>query len=61
MDLPYACPLLEGEEKLSDDFLSVTYEAWELLIKDDAIRDLVEHDSRERDKTGDSKRVVYHA
>ncbi len=59
VDLPYVCPLLEEEKKLSDDFLAITYEAWKLLTEDGAIRDLVEHDSRERDKNGVEKRVVY--
>ncbi len=47
-DLPYKCPFITGEAALSEDFLRATYEAWSLLIEDEAIRDLVMLDSDER-------------
>ena len=47
-DLPYKCPFIEGEAELSEDFRRATYEAWSMLIKDEAIRDMVMLDSDER-------------
>lgn len=47
-DLPYKCPFIEGEAVLSDDFRRATYEAWSMLIEDEAIRDMVMLDSAER-------------
>ena len=49
VDLPYKCPLIGEERKLSDDFIRTTHEAWKMLIEDQAIRDFVKHDSRQRD------------
>lgn len=47
---PYTCPLIYEKEKLSDDFLKKTYEAWEMLTRYTAIRDLVISDSGKRDR-----------
>ena len=46
--LPYECPLIAGKMQLSDDFVRTTYKAWELLIEDERIRDLVKLDSHNR-------------
>ena len=48
MDIPYPCPFIEGKESLSDEFGRAVYEAWQMLIKDSAIMDLVIQDSRQR-------------
>ncbi len=53
MDLPYACPFVEGEAKVSYDFCKAAYEAWLLLTEDKAIRDLVRLDSKNIMKKGD--------
>ena len=49
LELPYRCPLIEEEIPLNDDFVSATREAWEKLITDPLIRDLVRADSEERE------------
>ena len=48
MDIPYPCPFIEGKESLSDEFGRAVYEAWQMLIKDSAIMDLVIQDSKQR-------------
>ena len=50
--LPYKCPLVLGNHRLNEDFLRATYSAWEQLIKDPRIFDLVMEDSRFRDECG---------
>ena len=50
--LPYKCPLVHQRFELNQDFLQATYSAWERLIKDKRIFDLVEEDSRFRDECG---------
>lgn len=50
-DLPYSCPLIEEEIPLNDDFVKATFTVWAHLIRDPYIRDLVEMDSRARDRT----------
>lgn len=48
LDVPYSCPFLEGKAKVSDVFYKTTLKAWEMLVEDKAIRDLVKLDSKER-------------
>lgn len=45
-ELPYVCPLIEERRVLSEEFVRATYEAWEILIEDESIRDLILADSR---------------
>ena len=45
-DLPYACPLIEEEIPLNDDFVKATYTVWAHLVRDPLIYDLVEAESR---------------
>lgn len=46
-DLPYKCPLIFERDKypLTDEFKEALYNAWEHLIKDPLIRDLVQMDT----------------
>ena len=46
MELPYSCPFVEGREMVPDEYKNAAYDAWTILIKDKAIRDLVEADSK---------------
>jgi len=57
-DLPYECPLiarnslLGGDITLNEDFVQKTYEAWQKLLQDPLILDLVELDSETRTEEG---------
>ena len=57
-DLPYECPLitrnslLGGDITLNEDFVQKTYEAWQKLLQDPLILDLVELDSETRKEEG---------
>ena len=51
LELPYECPLIEEEIPLNDDFVDKTLEAWEILIEDPLIYDLVKLDSEERESS----------
>ena len=50
LELPYRCPLIDEEIPLNDDFVEATRKAWEKLITDPLIRDLVMADSEEREQ-----------
>ena len=47
-ELPYKCPLLDGNIMLNEDFVKATYTVWAHLIRDPLIYDLVEMDSKRR-------------
>ena len=49
-DLPYECPLITNRSELNEDFIEETYKAWEILITDPLIYDLVKMDSDRRPK-----------
>ncbi|MCR5236910.1 MAG: hypothetical protein K6E34_06880 [Lachnospiraceae bacterium] len=40
-ELPYVCPLIYDRQKLSDDFIRATYEAWDILSGDESVKDLI--------------------
>lgn len=40
-ELPYVCPLISDRRKLNEDFVKATYEAWEILARDEPVRDLI--------------------
>ena len=40
-ELPYICPLIERKGGLSGDFVSAVYEAWKILIEDEAVREMI--------------------
>lgn len=47
-DVPYACPLIDDEIPLNDDFVQATFTVWKHLIRDRRIYDLVKSDSELR-------------
>ena len=49
-DLPYRCPLIDGETELSADYVRVLLKCWKKLVKDPAVHDLVKGDSAARDR-----------
>lgn len=57
--LPYECPLISDSIKLNDDFVKTTWDAWNILITDPLIYDLVEMDSRYRDMDGQQYNIVF--
>ncbi len=48
MELPYQCPLIEQQVSLNCDFLEATWNAWNTLLEDPRIRDLVMMNSDDR-------------
>ena len=58
-EFPYICPIIRDHIKLNDDFINVTYEIWKKLITNPLVYDLVDMDSKDRDKrTSDYKIVI---
>ena len=51
VELPYRCPLIDDEIPLEDEFVEATQAAWEMLIRDPKIREIVREDSIEREKS----------
>ncbi len=49
IDTPYSCPLIEEEIPLNEGFVEQTKKAWEMLIRDPLIYDLVRMDSIARE------------
>ncbi len=54
-ELPYKCPLLDGNITLNEDFIKATYTVWAHLIRDPLIYNLVEMDSKARYEVSDEK------
>lgn len=52
MDLPYQCPLITSAIPLQPEFTRTAKIAWEIMLRDRRIRDLVEVDSRLREEDG---------
>lgn len=50
--LPYTCPLIKEKIPLRGDFIETVARCWQELLKDSRLRDLVEKDSRDREKEG---------
>ncbi|NLC76060.1 MAG: hypothetical protein GX750_00325 [Clostridia bacterium] len=50
LKLPYSCPLLVRKEPLATEFISTLYKAWQILTTDPLIKDLVNYDSRNRER-----------
>ncbi len=58
-ELPYLCPLIEEERPLQEDFILATYRAWERLLEEQAIYDLIKMDSEAREEVGMGYRIAY--
>lgn len=56
--LPYTCPLIAEEIKLTPDFVQATYTVWKHLIRDPLIYDLVRMDSEDREADGLPLKIV---
>ncbi|MCL2336551.1 MAG: hypothetical protein FWC60_03920 [Firmicutes bacterium] len=52
MELPYQCPLITAHYTLEAKFIHTVQQAWQLMLTDRRIRDLVEEDSRRREEDG---------
>lgn len=52
LSLPYRCPLITGVVPLEPEFVSTVKTAWEIMLRDRRIRNLVEEDSRQREADG---------
>lgn len=48
VETPYKCPLIERKIRLNPDFVETVYKAWEKLIEDPLIYDLILFDSSTR-------------
>ncbi len=48
-EFPYKCPIIHDDIRLNDDFITVTYNIWCILITNPLVYDLVAMDSRLRD------------
>jgi len=49
LELPYICPLILETRPLEKQFISTAYTAWQILLQDRRIYELVEDDSRYRE------------
>ncbi|NLL19642.1 MAG: hypothetical protein GX262_11570 [Clostridia bacterium] len=59
LELPYSCPLLNKREALDKDFIKALFNAWQTLVNDPLIRDLVDYDSRNREAERAIVEVIY--
>ncbi|MDD5823825.1 MAG: hypothetical protein PUD55_05375 [Firmicutes bacterium] len=60
-DLPYSCPLIVEREKypLQEDFIKATYKAWNSLMREPKIADLIWLDAENRINDGEEIIIVY--
>ena len=57
-EFPYECPILRDNIKLNDEFINVTYEVWKILIRNPLVYDLVDMDSKDREKRTSSYKII---
>jgi len=50
LPLPYQCPLIKRKIPLRKEFVDTVVRCWQELLTDQRVRDLVQMDSREREK-----------
>ncbi|KUO51605.1 MAG: hypothetical protein APF76_13240 [Desulfitibacter sp. BRH_c19] len=50
LKLPYTCPLIEKKSSLNSNYVEGLQKAWSKLIKNSLIKDLINWDSRQREK-----------
>ncbi len=58
-ELPYSCPLIDGEAELSPEFIRATGTVWKHLVRDPLIRDLVLFDSEKRRDQGLEPEILH--
>ena len=57
--LPYSCPLISERIPLNRDFIETTYEAWQTLMQEPLIYDLIMLDSEIRIEDNEDIDIVY--
>ena len=57
-EFPYECPIIRDHIKLNDDFINVTYEIWKMLISNPLVYDLVDMDSKDRDRRTSKYKII---
>lgn len=61
MHLPYRCPLIVQRRRLQKKFIATTAVAWQELLKNRLIYDLIWEDSRQREKERLAPDIVWHS
>lgn len=59
LELPYTCPLIAKKLPLDEDYVTTLFQAWQILIVDPLIRDLVDYDSRNREREAAIIKAIY--
>ncbi len=59
LTLPYFCPILYEQKPLKQDFIKNLYQAWQILITDPLIKDLVAYDTKNRLAHKSLIKIVY--
>ena len=57
-EFPYECPIIRDHIKLNEDFINVTYEIWKMLISNPLVYDLVDMDSKDRDRRTSKYKIM---
>ena len=57
-EFPYECPIIRDHIKLNDDFINVTYKIWKMLISNPLVYDLVDMDSKDRDRRTSEYKIM---
>ncbi len=57
-EFPYECPIASQKMEFNNDFLAETLDVWKMLLSNPLVYDLVEMDSKERDKRTKDYRIM---
>lgn len=57
-EFPYECPIIRDHIKLNEDFINFTYEIWKMLISNPLVYDLVDMDSKDRDRRTSEYKIM---
>ena len=57
-EFPYECPIIRDHIKLNEDFINVTYEIWKMLISNPLVYDLVDMDSKDRERRTSEYKIM---
>ena len=57
-EFPYECPIIRDHIKLNENFINVTYEIWKMLISNPLVYDLVDMDSKDRDRRTSKYKII---